>query len=78
MRIRHYGFMGSGCSVPHDELVALVRIAQAFEVDPIEHVPAEQKPFLCPKCGGRLVAECVLSATGKIIINFDRNRPKRE
>ena len=78
MRIRHYGFMGSGCSVPHDELVALVRMAQAFEVEPIEHIPAQRKPFLCPQCGGRLVAECIVSATGKIITTFDQTRPKRE
>ncbi|MBW2690646.1 MAG: transposase, partial [Deltaproteobacteria bacterium] len=34
MRVRHYGFMGSGCSIPHQELVTLVRLAQGFEVDP--------------------------------------------
>ena len=78
MRIRHYGFMGSGCSVPHDELVALVRMAQAFEVESIDYVPDEKKPFFCPKCGGRLVAKCLLSATRKVITTFDRSQPKLE
>lgn len=78
MRIRYYGFMGSGCSVPHDELVALVGMARAFEIEPVDHVPAEKKPLLCPECGGRLVAECILGSTGTVIVVFDRNRPKLE
>ncbi len=78
MRIRHYRFMGSGCTIAHDELVALVRMAQAFEVEPIEYVPAEREHFVCPECGGRLLAKYILSATGKIITAFDRTRPKRE
>jgi hypothetical protein len=75
VRIRHYGFMGSGCSIPQDELVALVRMAQGFEVEAIEHIPKPREPFLCPKCGGRLVAKAVLDACMAPVIVF---RPKRE
>jgi len=78
MRIRHYGFMGSGCSIPQDELVALVRMAQAFEVEAIEYIPTEKAPFLCPKCGGRLIARCILDAQRRQIATFNRPRPKRE
>lgn len=78
MRIRHYGFMGSGCSVPHDKLVALVRTAQAFEVEPIEYTPAAKEPFRCPKCGGHLVARCVFSPEGTQIATFRHPRPRRE
>lgn len=78
MRIRHYGFMGSGCSVPHKELVALVRMAQAFEVDAIDYVPAEKKHRQCPKCGGPLVAKCIISAEGITLATFLRPYPKRE
>jgi hypothetical protein len=57
---RHHGFMGSGCSLPHEELVAMVRMAQAFEVEAIEYVPAEEQPLRCAKCGGtmKIVALC--------------------
>ena len=78
MRIRHYGFMGSGCSIPQDELVSLVRMAQGFEVDAVERVPAEKRPLLCPKCGGRLVARHVVDPEGRIMATFHHPRPQRE
>jgi len=75
MRIRHYGFMGSGCSIPQEELVALVRMAQGFEVDAVEYIPKRKEPFLCPKCGGGLVPKAVLDACRRPVAVF---RPKRE
>jgi hypothetical protein len=78
MRIRHYGFMGSGCSIPHDQLVALVRMARGFEVEAIDHTPAEKQPFLCAKCGGRLIARYLIAATGQILAAFNAPVPKRE
>jgi len=45
MRIRHYGFMGSGCSISHRELVGMVRVAQAHEVEPIEYTPPDRRPL---------------------------------
>ena len=78
MRIRHYGFMGSGCGIAHEELVALVRLAHAFEVEPIKHVPAETKPMLCPECGGRLVAVGILDSKERMVLAFDGSHPKRE
>jgi hypothetical protein len=78
MRIRHYGFMGSGCSIPRDELVALVRMAQGFEADVIKHLPAEKQPFLCSRCGGKLIARYLIAATGQILATFNAPVPKRE
>jgi len=78
MRIRHYGFMGSGCSIPRDKLVALVRMAQGFEVEANEYVPAEKEIFPCPKCGGRLIARRILTAGGGLVATFNRPRPKLE
>ena len=78
MRIRHYGFMGSGCSIPHEELVALVRMAQAFEVEAVEYSPTAPKPLLCPQCGGRLVARCVIGPRRNLLATFHHPRPKRE
>ncbi len=56
MRVRRYGFMGSGCKIRHQRLIALVRLEQGFEVDAIEHVPTKRTPLLCPECGKQLVA----------------------
>ena len=78
MRIRHYGFMGSGCAIPQDELVALVRMAQGFEVEAVEYVPAERQPFSCPKCGGRLVAKRILTTDGRLVATLNGSRPQRE
>lgn len=78
MRIRHYGFMGSGCSLPHKELVALVRLAQGFEVGPVDYVPAEKKPPQCPKCGGTLVAKRIISPEGITLATFNHSHPKLE
>lgn len=78
MRIRRYGFMGSGCTIPHQELVALVRMAQGFEVDAVEYTAEEQKPFRCPACGGRLVCELILNARGGLLAAFRPPFRKRE
>jgi len=78
MRIRNYGFMGSGCPIPQDELVALVRLAQGFDVEAIEYIPTGEEPFRCPKCGGKLVARRILGTDGKLICTFHHPRPKRE
>jgi hypothetical protein len=78
MRIRHYGFMGSGCSLTHEELVTLVRLAQAFEVEAIEHTPTPPKPLPCPQCGGVLIARRVIDPHGNTIATFAHPRPQRE
>lgn len=79
MRIRYYGFMGSGCSLSHRELVALVRLAQGFEVAAIDYVPAESKRMLCPKCGAPLRARYILAPDGHILVDLLKPRPpKRE
>ena len=78
MRVRHYGFMGSGCSLPHHELVGLVRIAQAFELDPVDCLPPAKQPFRCPSCGGALVARRVLGPQRNPPALFASRPPQRE
>ena len=78
MRIRYYGFMGSGCPIPHEELEALVRMAQGFEVEPIEYIPEPKKPLRCPKCGVPMVATTIFTADRRVIAIVRRCRPKRE
>jgi hypothetical protein len=78
MRIRHYGFMGSGSKIPQDELVAMVRIAQAFEVDPVEYVPAVKKKIRCPECGGALVFTGAIKPTTVLSVTAAPPFNKRE
>jgi hypothetical protein len=78
MRIRYYGFMGSGSSIPHQKLVGLVRMAQAFETDPVEYVPMVKKPFHCPSCGGKLVFDAILTAERALTADMEPQFHRRE
>jgi len=78
MRIRYYGFMGSGRPTTHKKLGALVRMAQGFELDPIEYAPEPDKPFRCPRCGAIMVATVMLDVHRQLVAVIRRRRPKRE
>lgn len=67
MRIRRYGFMGSGCRIPHDELVSLVCAADGRETGPVASEPVARPPFRCPKCGGPLHCRAVLDSAGRVL-----------
>jgi hypothetical protein len=54
MRIRYCGFMSAGSKIPHSRLVALVEMAQAFEVERIQHQHQPRTPLKCTVCGGPL------------------------
>jgi hypothetical protein len=56
MKVRYYGFMGSGCSIPHQEITTLIEKAYDFKVLTPEYIaPPELPPMKCDKCGGELV-----------------------
>ncbi len=56
MKIRYYGFMGSGSKVTTEELTMKVAKAHDFEVAIPEYTaPPERPPMKCDKCGGELV-----------------------
>ena len=71
-------FMGSGCPIPHKELETLVRMAQGFEVEPIEYVPEPDEPFRCPRCGAIMVATAILGPRRQLVAVIQRRCPKRE
>ena len=54
MRIRYYGFMSPGCSIEHRRPVALVRLAQGFEVEVPETRISPVPELQCPHCGTKL------------------------
>jgi len=70
MKIRYYGFMGAGNSVPHEELAILIEIAHDFQVRrPKRSKPPETPTMRCPKCGGEL--KLAFMRIGEVTIRFD-------
>ena len=69
MKVRHYGFMGSGCHIPHGEVAAMAALAdseasladsEASLVAPSgPHAEEGPPPLRCPRCGGALRLEQV-------------------
>ena len=54
-KVRYYGFMGSGCKIPHEEISAMVQLCMNFECKVPEPPQESLKKHSCPSCGGRLV-----------------------
>lgn len=56
-KIRYYGFMAPGCRIPHAEIDAMLRLAQAFEL-PDAHqaqdTPQQPADLRCPHYGSPL------------------------
>ena len=56
MKVRYYGFMGSGCKIPTKAIAAKIEKAYNFEVKTPEYIASpERPPMKCDKCGGELV-----------------------
>jgi hypothetical protein len=56
MKVRYYGFMGSGCDIPHQKIAAQIEKAYDHEVTTPEYVsPPEHPAMKCDKCGGELI-----------------------
>jgi len=69
MKIRYYGFMGSGCKITTEELTAKVAKAYEFKVVVPKYIePPERPPMKCEKCGGELVLISI--EVNGFIINF--------
>lgn len=55
MKVRYYGFMGSGCKIATESIAAKIEKAYDFEVKTPEYEePPERPPMKCEKCGGEL------------------------
>ena len=56
MKVRYYGFMGTGCKISTEEISIKIEKAYDFEVTTPEYIaPPEQPPMKCDKCGGELI-----------------------
>jgi hypothetical protein len=58
MKIRYYGFMGSGASVCLDRIRSLIELAFGFDVEAPESKPQIATRPTCPECGGILKLRC--------------------
>jgi hypothetical protein len=64
MKIRYYGFMGSGCTVPHEEIAALIQLALDFEMPRPNVPPWAPRRMTCKKCGGAMKLEITILPYG--------------
>ena len=56
MKIRYYGFMSSACTIPRDEIAAMIALADSDSPVLVPELPEAPppkpaKPLLCPCCG---------------------------
>ena len=55
MKVRYYGFLHPGCSVPLEKIKALVELAFGFEITAPKTVLDSPEPMTCTKCSAALV-----------------------
>ncbi len=55
MKVRYYGFLHPGCSVPLEKVKALVELAFGFEITAPKTVLQPPEPMLCTSCSATLV-----------------------
>ena len=54
MKVRYYGFLHPGSSVPLKKIAALIELAFGFEIVTPKTVLKPPKPMICNSCGGSL------------------------
>ena len=55
MKVRYYGFLHPGCSVPLEKIKALVELAFGFEITAPKTVLDSPEPMTCTRCNAALV-----------------------
>ncbi len=58
-KVRYFGFMGSGCKIPHEEVAMMIELCLNFECRTPKAPPEMVSRFRCPDCGGRLILDAV-------------------
>jgi len=54
MKVRYYGFLHPGSSVPLEKIAALIELAFGFEIVTPKTVLEPPEPMICSGCGGSL------------------------
>jgi len=55
MKVRYYGFLHPGCSVPLEKVAALIELAFGFKITTPKTVLKPPEPMLCKNCSATLV-----------------------
>jgi hypothetical protein len=55
MKVRYYGFLHPGSSVPLEKIAALIELAFGFEIMTPKTVLEPPEPMICTNCGKSLV-----------------------
>jgi hypothetical protein len=55
MKIRYYGFLSPGSSVPLEKISALIELSFGFQITKSKINVEPFDPFICSHCGGRLI-----------------------
>lgn len=66
-KVRYYGFLGSGCALPHEEIVAMIELCLNFECRTPEGPLLCRKKLLCPSCGGALILKMTVLPHGAVV-----------
>ena len=60
MKVRYYGFLHPGSSVPLEKIAALIELAFGFKIVTPKTVFEPPEPLICTSCGGTLVLRASL------------------
>jgi len=60
MKVRYYGFLHLGSSVPLEKIRALIELAFGFEIVTPKTVLEPPESMICTSCGGNLVLRASL------------------
>ena len=60
MKVRYYGFLHPGSSVPLEKIATLIELAFGFEISTPKTVIEHPDPITCNSCGGNLVLRASL------------------
>jgi hypothetical protein len=55
LKVRYYGFLHPGSSIPLEKIVALIELAFGFEIVTPKTVLEPPEPMICTNCGKSLV-----------------------
>ena len=55
MKVRYYGFLHPGCSIPLQKVVSLIELAFGFEITVLKIVLQPPEPMICSSCSATLV-----------------------
>ena len=69
MKVRYYGFLHPGSSVPLEKIAALIELEFGFEIVTPKTVLEPPEPMICNSCGGSLVFQASLLQFKRVFVD---------